>query len=913
MNGGSVDGCSLVLTVSANGTCVIDTEECTYEETVNTITYELDGGINSEANPDVFTMSSETIVLQAPTKEHYDFIGWYANPELEGDAITSIAQGTSANVTLYAKWQAKTYTVTYTDGVDGAEIFADTDIEAAYNTETPSFGENPTREGYIFVAWDKEIASAVTGNITYKAVWRKDHEHNPVLVEGSQSACQSSSYYECKDCGYFTDEACQTQITDIDVWKENNTVSHNFTEQIQDKNHLVIGTGIHCQEAVRYYYDCINCDTIGTTEWESNIFGEHKMDTSFTTSDGKHYHVCLQEDCDYTTEKVACSITEATCNTFKQCSVCGKKYGELNADNHEKEPEWIRSETKHEQKYSCCQKIVVEETTHTWTNGKCSVCEYVCTHTWENGVCSVCQYQCSHSGGTATCKTSAQCSVCGENYGEVNANNHEANAEWTKSATTHKQSYPCCQAVAVAEADHAWTDGVCSVCEYVCAHIGGEATCKTLAKCSVCGEDYGELDPEHHEKTAKWFKTATTHEKKYACCQAVTISKKAHNWKDGVCSACKYECSHYSGTATCSTLAQCSVCGENYGVLNANHHEANAEWTKSEATHEQKYSCCQTVVITEANHTWANGVCSVCEYTCAHSGGEATCSTLAQCSACGESYGALNANNHEANAEWTKSETMHEQKYSCCQTVVIAKANHTWANGVCSVCEYVCAHSGGTATCSTLAKCSVCGENYGVLNANNHEANAEWIKTETMHEKKYACCQAEVIGKEAHGMQNGECAECGYICSHENAQKVIGQSASCTVDGWNDYYACECGKYFADESGATVIADLDAWKANDGKIMAGHQHASAWKNNETSHWNECSCGDQANVAEHTDENKDGLCDICEAQAASDLGAGAIIAIVLASSGVLGIGGFALVYFVIKKKSLMDLIASFKKN
>ena len=506
----------------------------------------------------------------------------------------------------------------------------------------------------------------------------------------------------------------------------------------------------------------------------------------------------------------------------------------------------------------------------------------------------------------------AKCSVCGENYGSLNANKHEATAEWTKTATTHKQSYPCCQTVTVDEANHTWESGVCSVCQYQCSHSGGTATCKTSAQCSVCGESYGELDPEHHEKTAKWFKTATTHEKKYACCQTVMMSKRAHNWKDGVCSACKYECSHHGGNATCSTLAKCSVCGENYGVLNPNHHEANAEWTKSEATHEQKYSCCQTVVITEAAHTWANGVCSVCEYACAHSGGNATCKTLAQCSACGESYGALNANNHEANAEWTKSETTHEQKYSCCQVVVIAKANHTWVNGVCSVCQYQCSHSGGNATCKTLAKCAVCGVNYGVLNANNHAANAEWTKTEATHEKKYACCQAEVIAKEAHDPQNGECVECGYICSHENAKKVIGQSASCTVDGWNDYYACECGKYFADESGATVIADLDAWKADGGKITAKHQYASAWESNETSHWNECACKDQANVAAHTDENKDGLCDICEAQTASDLGTGAIIGIVLASSSVLGIGGFTLAYFVIKKKSLADLIAIFKK-
>ena len=43
-----------------------------------------------------------------------------------------------------------------------------------------------------------------------------------------------------------------------------------------------------------------------------------------------------------------------------------------------------------------------------------------------------------------------------------------------------------------------------------------------------------------------------------------------------------------------------------------------------------------------------------------------------------------------------------------------------------------------------------------------------------------------------------------------------------------------------------------------------------------------------------------------------LGAGAIIGIVVGSVAVVGIGGFALLWFVIKKKSFEDLIAIFKK-
>ena len=44
-----------------------------------------------------------------------------------------------------------------------------------------------------------------------------------------------------------------------------------------------------------------------------------------------------------------------------------------------------------------------------------------------------------------------------------------------------------------------------------------------------------------------------------------------------------------------------------------------------------------------------------------------------------------------------------------------------------------------------------------------------------------------------------------------------------------------------------------------------------------------------------------------------LGTGAIVGIVVGSVVVLGLGGFALVWFVIKKKSFADLVAVFKKN
>ena len=119
------------------------------------------------------------------------------------------------------------------------------------------------------------------------------------IVEGVSGFCFEAgykSYYECEDCGYFEDENCTIAILDIDHWKQTDgkvLLDHIFTKKIEDKAHLVIGTGINCLDAVRYYYGCADCDAISTEEWTSDNYGEHKIDIGFTSSKNQHYHVCL--------------------------------------------------------------------------------------------------------------------------------------------------------------------------------------------------------------------------------------------------------------------------------------------------------------------------------------------------------------------------------------------------------------------------------------------------------------------------------------------------------------------------------------------------------------------------------------------------------------------------------------------
>ena len=112
-----------------------------------------------------------------------------------------------------------------------------------------------------------------------------------------------------------------------------------------------------------------------------------------------------------------------------------------------------------------------------------------------------------------------------------------------------------------------------------------------------------------------------------------------------------------------------------------------------------------------------------------------------------------------------------------------------------------------------------------------------------------------------------------------------------------------------------------------------HNYDTAWKNDETEHWNECACGEKANTAAHVDEDGDGKCDVCAYEepvtAPEDetptapvntdkdgLSGGAIAGIIIGSVAgvaVIGVGGFALVWFVIKKKTWAEFLAIFKKK
>ena len=143
----------------------------TYKDGTNGTVFADDVHSNLNANA-----ATPAFVGGTPTRPGYVFTGW--NP--------AVAATVTGNATYTAVWEEdangngtpdkdeEKYTVSYTDGVENEEIFADQVYgNLLSGTATPAFNGTPTRAGYKFLGWEPTVAETVTESATYVAQWEK--------------------------------------------------------------------------------------------------------------------------------------------------------------------------------------------------------------------------------------------------------------------------------------------------------------------------------------------------------------------------------------------------------------------------------------------------------------------------------------------------------------------------------------------------------------------------------------------------------------------------------------------------------------------------------------------------------------------------------------------------------------------
>ena len=286
-------------------------------------------------------------------------------------------------------------------------------------------------------------------------------------------------------------------------------------------------------------------------------------------------------------------------------------------------------------------------------------------------------------------------------------------------------------------------------------------------------------------------------------------------------------------------------------------HSYNTEWSTDDANHWHECTCGDKKDV--AAHVDANNDhnCDVCgRKTSDHTGGTATCTEQATCSICGQKYGGLAA--HSYKTEWSTDETNHWHECSVCGDKKEVAA-HVDANNDhnCDVCgRKTSDHTGGTATCTEQATCTICGQKYGGLAA--HSYKTEWSTDETNHWHECSVCgdkkdvAVHTPGAEATETTPQTCTVCGYVIkaalghTHNFNQKntsetYLKSAATCTKKAVY-YYSCSCG-----EKGTETF--------ESGETLA-HTWETKWVNNDGKHWHECAvCNTKSDEADHAFEWK----------------------------------------------------------
>lgn len=149
-----------------------------------TIVYNYDNatGGNTVSSSD-YTFGASALVLPTPTRTGFTFDGWHSDAAktvlvgLGGASYTPTDSGS-----LYAKWTANTFTVTYAPGIGGAGDGPTSPATASFGSTFTTPANTYTRTGYTFAGWSDGTSTfaagatypttgSVSANVTLTATW----------------------------------------------------------------------------------------------------------------------------------------------------------------------------------------------------------------------------------------------------------------------------------------------------------------------------------------------------------------------------------------------------------------------------------------------------------------------------------------------------------------------------------------------------------------------------------------------------------------------------------------------------------------------------------------------------------------------------------------------------------------------
>ncbi len=307
---------------------------------------------------------------------NYTFGGWN---KADGTAWDYASDKVTDNITLYAKWAANTYTITF-DTAGGSEIAP---ITQDYGTVITA-PEAPEREGYTFIGWDKAIPETMPAeNITLKARWKDTEKPTGEIIIGAN---KWQEFLNKLTFGLFFRD---TQTVTINAADNSGTVFVSYLVTDQDLSEAELGSLVfggyeepfHIDPNVEYIVyamlvdeslnitylrsDRVTLDNVrpvisgiedGKTYCEAQTVTveEKYIDTvtvngtavtldgngSFTLAPADGGQKIVVTDKAGNTAEMTVTVNDghtggkATCTEKAVCEVCGKAYGELDPKSH---------------------------------------------------------------------------------------------------------------------------------------------------------------------------------------------------------------------------------------------------------------------------------------------------------------------------------------------------------------------------------------------------------------------------------------------------------------------------------------------------------------------------------------------------------------------------------------------------
>lgn len=212
-----------------------------FEPKVYSMIYNLNGGVNNDKNPSTYTTDAEVRLYDA-NRDGYDFGGWYYD-SLFNNSVSSPFIAPPNDTTVYARWTAKTYSISY---VDGGDV---NNNPSTYTYGTATALTEPSKNGYTFDGWYTDeafstritsIPATSTGDIVLYAKWNviqytityKTSYYNSVDGTIKSSTSNPTTYstgdtFELSDAipddtlnyqfeGWYTDENYTEKITALE-------------------------------------------------------------------------------------------------------------------------------------------------------------------------------------------------------------------------------------------------------------------------------------------------------------------------------------------------------------------------------------------------------------------------------------------------------------------------------------------------------------------------------------------------------------------------------------------------------------------------------------------------------------------------------------------------------------------------